>query len=114
MPCAVAGLWKPWKEADGVVTYGFTMLTVNADDHPFLHQFHKHLEADGTPNEKRGVVLLLPHQYDDWLNCRDPEIARSFLTLLPADAYRAEPAPRAARKDQKDGSGESTGSAALF
>ncbi|MEX3630271.1 MAG: SOS response-associated peptidase family protein [Burkholderia sp.] len=96
-PCAVAGLWKPWKEGDGTITYGFTMLTVNADEHPFLCQFHKHLNPNGSPNEKRGVVILQPDQYDDWLNCRDPELARTFLSLLQPDAYRAAPAPRAKR-----------------
>ncbi|WP_186223823.1 SOS response-associated peptidase [Burkholderia gladioli] len=101
-PCAVAGLWKPWPEPDGSVVYGFTMLTVNADGHPFLSQFHRHLEADGTPNEKRGVVILMPEQYDDWLNCREPEQARSFLSLLPAEAYRGRPAPRPPRRKKQE------------
>ncbi|WP_244115711.1 SOS response-associated peptidase family protein [Burkholderia gladioli] len=101
-PCAVAGLWKPWPEPDGTVVYGFTMLTVNADGHPFLSQFHRHLEPDGTPNEKRGVVILLPEQYDDWLSCRDPEQARSFLSLLPAEAYRGHPAPRPPRRTKQE------------
>ncbi len=102
-PCAVAGLWKPWPEPDGSVVYGFTMLTVNADGHPFLSQFHRHLEADGTPNEKRGVVILLPEQYDDWLNCREPDQARSFLSLLPAEEYyRGHPAPRPPRRNKQE------------
>jgi putative SOS response-associated peptidase YedK len=101
-PCAVAGLWKPWQETDGSVTYGFTMLTVNADQHPFLSQFHRHLEPDGTLNEKRGVVILLPDQYEDWLSCRDPERARTFLSLLPPEAYRGNPAPRTARRKKPD------------
>ncbi len=98
-PSGVAGLWKPWKETDGTVTFGFTMLTVNADAHPFLSQFHKHLEVNGSPNEKRGVVILLPEQYDDWLDCRDPELARTFLSLLAPEAYRGAPAPRLTRAD---------------
>ncbi len=101
-PCAVAGLWKPWPEPDGSVVYGFTMLTVNVDGHPFLSQFHRHLEADGTPNEKRGVVILLPEQYEDWLSCRDPEQARSFLSLLPAEAYRGHAAPRPPRRKKQE------------
>ncbi|QKM57708.1 SOS response-associated peptidase family protein [Burkholderia glumae] len=105
-PCAVAGLWKPWPEPDGAVTYGFTMLTVNADGHPFLSQFHRHLEADGSPNEKRGVVILLPDQYDDWLGCTDPEQARTFLSLLPPGAYRGSPARRLPRRKEPDADSE--------
>nr|WP_277398493.1 SOS response-associated peptidase family protein [Burkholderia sp. Ac-20353] len=93
-PFAVAGVWLAWEEPDGGESYSFTMITVNADEHLLLRQFHKHLDRDGKPNEKRGVVILRPDQYDDWLNCRDPEIARTFLSLLPADALSMEAAPR--------------------
>jgi putative SOS response-associated peptidase YedK len=37
------------------------MLTINADNHEFMRQFHK--PAD----EKRMVVILEEHQYTDWL-----------------------------------------------
>jgi hypothetical protein len=30
---------------------------------------------------------------DDWLRCRDTEVARSFLGLYPADRMETEPAP---------------------
>ncbi|PRZ42079.1 putative SOS response-associated peptidase YedK [Paraburkholderia fungorum] len=101
-PLAVAGLWRAWDEPEGGISHSFTMLTVNADQHPLLRQFHKHLKPDGTPNEKRGVVILRPDQYDDWLACRDPEVARTFLSLLPPESLAVAPAPKAPRRRSVD------------
>jgi putative SOS response-associated peptidase YedK len=39
------------------------------------------------------VVIVPPAAYEDWLSCRNPDEARSFLQLYPADAMRAEPYP---------------------
>jgi putative SOS response-associated peptidase YedK len=72
---AVAGLWRTWKELDGELSYAFTQLTINADNHPLMRRFHK------PGDEKRSLVLLPSNDYDAWLNCRDPELARSFLRL---------------------------------
>lgn len=89
---AIAGLWRDWP--DGSTSW--TMLTVNADRHPVMGRMH-------APNkEKRSVVILHRNQWDDWLRCRDPEVARTFLNLYPADLMDAEPAPRAARKRAPD------------
>ncbi|TDV04706.1 SOS response-associated peptidase [Paraburkholderia caballeronis] len=96
-PFAVAGLWRAWDDVEGPTSHTFTMLTVNADDHPLLRLFHKHLQPDNTPNEKRGVVILRPDQYEDWLSIIDPEVARTFLGLLPADELATEPVPRPPR-----------------
>lgn len=82
-PFAIAGLWRAWP--DGAVS--FTMPTVNADSHPLMKRFHK------PGDEKRGVIVLPRAAWNDWLDCRDPEAARSFLRLYPADAMVAEPAP---------------------
>jgi putative SOS response-associated peptidase YedK len=57
----VAGLWSAWKSAKGDMVHSYTMLTINADNHAFMRQFHK--PAD----EKRMVVILEEHQYNDWL-----------------------------------------------
>lgn len=93
-PFAVAGLWRAWEdEPDGSTSHTFTMLTVNADKHPMLSQFHRHLASGNIPNEKRSVVILLPEQYDDWLTIRDPEVARTFFSLLPAAKLATEAAP---------------------
>lgn len=82
-PFAIAGVWRAWP--DGAVS--FTMPTVNADHHPLMQRFHK------PGDEKRGVVILPREDWDGWLGCRDPEAARTFLRLLPADRLVAEPAP---------------------
>ena len=89
-PFAVAGLWRSWEEADGRTTHAFTQLTVNADYHPLMRQMHK------PGDEKRSLVIIEPEQCAAWLENRDPELARSWLTLLPAASLHAEPAPRTA------------------
>lgn len=87
-PFAIAGLWREWAEPDGTAL-SFTMLTLNAVDHPLLRQFH----APG--KEKRGIVVLPRELQDDWLASRSTDEARSFLNLMPADRMCAEawPAP---------------------
>lgn len=38
----IASLWDTWIDpSTGEVVTSFTMLTVNADDHPVMKQFHK-------------------------------------------------------------------------
>lgn len=90
----VAGLWREWKEPDGTVATSFTQITINADDHPLMSRFHK------PGAEKRSLVVIPDQELDAWLNCRDPELARSFLRPYPAEAMKAwlAPAPPRARK----------------
>lgn len=80
---AVAGLWRDWP--DGM--FSFTMLTVNAEQHPIMKRMH----APG--KEKRSIVIVPREGWDDWLRCRDSEMARSFLGLYPADRMVTEPDP---------------------
>ncbi len=90
-PFAVAGIWKLWDAGTEKARYAFSQITVNADDHPFMRRFHRPGE------EKRSLVILRPDDYDAWLNCRDPEIARTFLQTYPAELMLGEPklVPRA-------------------
>jgi putative SOS response-associated peptidase YedK len=110
-PFALTGLWRAWEEPGGNESYSFTMCTLNADQHPLLRLLHKNKEKDGTPKEKRGVVILHPDHCEDWLSCKDPEIARSFLRLFPAERMSAEAAPKPPRPsgepivDRADGTG---------
>jgi len=87
-PFAVAGLWREWEEHDGSISLSFTQLTINADHHPFMKRFHK------PDDEKRALVILRPDEYDAWLTCRDPEIARSFMTLYPSELMNGLAAPK--------------------
>lgn len=89
-PFAVAGLWKSWSEEDGGVSHSFTQLTVNADEHEVMKRFHK--QGD----EKRSLVVVPYAEYDAWLNCKDPELARSFMTVFPAELMSCSPAPKLA------------------
>ncbi|MNR57749.1 hypothetical protein D3C85_1785870 [compost metagenome] len=43
--------------------------------------------------EKRSVVIVPEADWDDWLRCRDPEVARTFLRLYPAERMAGAPAP---------------------
>lgn len=89
-PFAVAGLWKAWAEEDGGVSHSFTQFTVNADDHEVMKRFHK------MGDEKRSLVVIPYDEYDAWLTCKDPELARSFMTLFPAELMSCEAAPKLA------------------
>src|SRR5437868_12159274 len=99
VPLAVAGLWRQWTETDGAHSTAFSMLTVNADDHPLMKRFHK------PGAEKRSVVIVPPTGYADWLSCTSTDEARSFLQLYPVEAMHAEPFPLAPPKHatQEDG-----------
>jgi len=99
-PTAIAGLWRAWDEQDGGTSFSFTMLTVNADDHPLMRRFHK------PGDEKRSVVIIRPDAYEDWLSCRSTDAARSFLQLYPADEMDAEAFPLSPRTPKLKLAGE--------
>ncbi|KVQ35831.1 hypothetical protein WK03_35795 [Burkholderia cepacia] len=106
-PFAVAGMWRTWPGHDGNLIYAMTMITVNADEHPLLNQFHRHFDKQGNPEEKRSLVIIRPDDYDAWFQVKDPEEARQFFNLLPANQLHAEaaPAPRQTRKQPISASG---------
>jgi putative SOS response-associated peptidase YedK len=57
-----------------------------------MKRFHKPGE------EKRSLVIMQPEDFDDWLACRSPEMARAYLQLFPAERMVAQqvakPAPK--------------------
>jgi putative SOS response-associated peptidase YedK len=59
----IAGIYRSYQGPDGREMFAFSMVTVNADDHPFMRQFH----APG--DEKRMVVNLEPEDFEGWLTC---------------------------------------------
>lgn len=77
-PIGIAGLWTEWKRPTGEYVRSFTMLTINADDHPFMRNFHK------PEDEKRMIVILHEVDYDAWLSA-SPDESRSFLRQFPAE-----------------------------
>jgi putative SOS response-associated peptidase YedK len=75
----IAGLWASWKSPKGGLLHSYTMLTINADGHKLIQQFHK--PTDG----KRMVVVLAPEQYQEWLEAR-PEQSMAFMRPISAQA----------------------------
>lgn len=68
-PWGLAGLWNTWvDQATGEVHESYTMLTVNADEHPIMSRMHKpdpKLLAD--QQDKRSVVAIEAGDVDQWL-----------------------------------------------
>jgi putative SOS response-associated peptidase YedK len=96
VPMGIAGIFREWADpATGIRRFTFSMLTVNADDHPVMKRFHRPDE------EKRMVVILDPAQYHDWLACPVAEAPKFFrqwrgefecwAAPLPARAPRPKP-----------------------
>lgn len=77
-PMGIAGLWAWWKTPKGEGLHSFTMLTINADEHSLMNQFHK------PTDEKRMVVILEEDRYDDWLHVPAAK-SNEFLTMFPAE-----------------------------
>lgn len=61
------------------IVRSMTMLTINADQHPFMSQFHK------PEDEKRSIVVIEPEHRQDWLNMHHED---AFELLKPmGDGY---------------------------
>lgn len=97
IPLAVAGLWewRPNGGPDDRPLVSFTMLTINAENHPLMKRFHK------PEDEKRMIVLLEPNQIDEWLQT-PIESAPSFFQPYDADKLIAEAAPKPVRMKKID------------
>lgn len=52
-PMGLAGIWTGWRAPDGQIVRSYSMLTINADDHPLMNQFHK-------PQDEKRMVVILP------------------------------------------------------
>jgi putative SOS response-associated peptidase YedK len=86
-PMGIAGLWSVWKNPAGELTHSYTMLTINADNHAFMRQYHK------PDDEKRMVVILSDGDYDAWLQAPVAD-SRAFLRQFPSDNLVAEQAQK--------------------
>ncbi len=97
-PVAMAGIWE-WRAhgPDDNPLISFSMLTINADEHPVMRRFHK------PGDEKRMPIILLPEQYQAWLHA-DLKDAPKFFNQYPAQQLHVEAAPRpkAAPRQQLD------------
>ena len=87
-PFGIACLWDRWTDpASGERVVSFSMLTVNADEHPVMHQFHK------PGDEKRTPVIMAPELHDAWLSA-EPEQAAQWMNWSHMPELAASPAPR--------------------
>jgi putative SOS response-associated peptidase YedK len=93
IPIGVAGIYK-WDRdlKDGVEKWFFSMLTINADDHPVFSRFH----APG--EEKRSVVILRPEDYEDWLSCSVADAPHYFKPWSGPLECSADPLPPRVKK----------------
>lgn len=88
-PFALAGLWERRMDDPGPAHWSFTMLTINADEHPLMQRFHR------PGDEKRSVVVLDPADHAAWLGARSEAEARALLQPMdPAQMIAsADPSP---------------------
>ena len=87
-PFGIACLWDRWTDpASGEWVVSFSMLTVNADEHPVMRQFHK------PEDEKRTPVIMPPHLHDDWLSA-DLQQATELMQWSHMPELVSEPAPK--------------------
>jgi putative SOS response-associated peptidase YedK len=85
----IAGLWewRPTGGPDNLPLLSFTMLTINADNHPLMRRFHR------PEDEKRMPVLLDSPQYSAWLQSTKEQVP-DFLRAYPAQHLMSVAAPR--------------------
>ncbi len=81
-PMGIAGLWSSWMSLKGVI-HSYTMLTIKAQDHSLMCQFHKPVD------EKRMVMILPPDSYDQWLKAT-PLQSMEFMRQYPAERLLAD------------------------
>ena len=89
-PFGIACLWDRWTDpASGELIVSFSMLTVNADEHTVMNQFHK------PGDEKRTPVIISPEYHGDWLGA-DLADAAALMSWQNMPALAAYPCPRSA------------------
>ena len=93
-PFGLAGLWESRITQEGDPAWSFTMLTINADEHPLMHRFHK------PGDEKRSVVVLEDDAWRPWMKADREEDVRGYLQQIDPGRFRAiaDPRPPAAAK----------------
>lgn len=75
---------------DSDPAWSFSMLTINADEHPLMHRFHK------PGDEKISVVVLEDDAWGAWLKTDREEDVRGFLRQFDPGRFRAVADPMSA------------------
>jgi len=91
-PWGLAGLWNTWTDpASGELVESYTMLTLNADDHPLMRRMHKPDPKLGPDQQdKRSVVPIEPEDVDTWLHAPLP-VAQQLVRLAAVDVFSESP-----------------------
>ena len=86
-------MWNTWTDkTTGEIVESYTMLTLNADDHPLMRRMHKPDPKLGPgQQDKRSVVPIELTDVDTWLGGTDEE-ASKLLRLAPVKTFEAGPA----------------------
>lgn len=83
---SIAGLWERWTDPEGKDLFSFSMLTINADDHALMKNYHR-------PGDEKRMVVVLPNgAIRDWLQA-SAEQSMEFMRPYPADRLVAEARP---------------------
>ncbi len=86
LPFTVAAIYEN-ALIDGKQVRSMSMLTINADNHPFMKQFHK-------PEDEKRSIIVIPDEYrEDWLNCKNDE-AQNFFFDMNINEFTARHMPR--------------------
>ncbi len=89
-PWGLAGLWNTWtNKGTGEIHESYTMLTLNADDHPLMQRMHRP-DPKRPPHmqDKRSVVPIELEDVDAWL-FGTVQQAQALERLSPVEAFQA-------------------------
>lgn len=91
-PWGLAGLWNTWIDrTTGEVHESYTMLTINADDHPLMRRMHKpDPKAPPDKQDKRSVIPLEAADFDQWLEGTVHQ-AKGLMKLAQVEVFDAGP-----------------------
>lgn len=84
-PFTVAAIWELWSDHLDRV-HSFSMLTINADHHPFMKRFHK------PQDEKRSLIIVPPDLRKDWINANH-RTAQELIFEMSAEQFQTSPFP---------------------
>ena len=91
-PWGLAGLWNTWIDnATGEVHESYTMLTINADEHPLMRRMHKpDPKVPPDKQDKRSVIPLEAADFDQWIEGTVDQ-AKKLMKLAPMEVFSAGP-----------------------
>ena len=86
----LAGLWSTWTDKEtGEIVESFTMLTLNADNHPLMNRMHRpDLKRPPNTQDKRSVVPIDFENVDTWLYGTQEEVVE-LVRLQPPEVFDA-------------------------